>query len=134
MSSNKLSQVPCGVNKTSYPHRIGCRKSRTATQKVSAVSNRSSCTGTVTRAASNKQHATASRDTATNPARRAMRKHSDDSASNPRKRSNDSASNPPAAKLVLDAINDDDTEHDTDEGVEMPTMEEAKDESVAQEL
>ena len=92
------------------------------------------------RATSNQQRATTSRDTAANPARRTARKRNDDSASDP-----PAAKHPchqgltkrdvrKIVKLVLDAINDDDSERDLDEEVEIATTEEVKYESDAQEL
>ena len=119
---------------------MGNRKNRTTSQKPSAASNRSTCTGTVTRAASKEQPATASRDTATNQARRASRKRSNDSANHPpaakRPRHQGLTRNdiPKIVKLVLNAIDDNDTDCDADDGIEIPTMEQAEEESVAQEL
>ena len=82
---------------------------------------------------------TAMRDTVMNTSKRTTRKRRDDSASNlPASkrlcrlglRRNDI---PKIVKLLMDAVNDDDTNQDTD-GAETPTAEETEVKSVTQEL
>ena len=90
----------------------------------------------VTRAAPNEQPMTAMRDTVTNTARRTSRKRCDSNppaskrSRHPGLRRNDI---PKIVKLLMDAVNDDDTDQDID-GVETPTTEETEVESITQEL
>ena len=132
---------------------MGRCKSKTTAKKSS---NKSSRTRTYTRAAANGQPATSSRSrsqivtraasserpmTATRDttARRTSRKRHNDSASNPSvskcpcrpglRRNN----MPKIVKLLMDAVNNDDTDQDTD-GAETPTAKKTKVESVTQEL
>ena len=115
---------------------MSCRKSKAAAKKLP---NRSSRTRAVTRAASHQQPVTTSQDSTSNPARRAMKRRSNDSPHNPpatkrpRRKGLTKTNVSRFVKLVLDVINDDNTDQDTEE-IEMPTAEETKDESVTQEV
>ena len=112
------------------------RKSKSATKKLP---NRSPRTRTVTRAASHQQTVTTLPDTTSNPARRATKRRSDDLPRNPpatkhlRRQGLTKNNVSRIVKLVLDAINDDDTDQQAEE-TETPTAEETKDESVTQEM
>ena len=92
---------------------MGYCKSRSASKKFLAASNRSSCNRAVTRAAVNEQPMTPSRGTSTNPTKRATRQTYR------------------IVKLIVDNINDNDTNQDPG-GVETPTVEEAEDDCVTQ--
>ena len=112
------------------------RKSKSATKKLP---NRSSHTGSIMRATSYQQLVTTLQDVKSNPAKRATKKRSNDSPHNlpatkrPRHQGLTKNNVSRIVKLVLNAINDDDTNQDTEE-IETRTAEETEDESVTQEV
>ena len=112
------------------------RKSKSDTKKIPS---RSSRTGAVTRAASHQQPVTTSQDAMSNPASRATKRCNNDSPHNP-----PATKHPPRqgltknnasriVKVVLDAINDNNTDQDAEE-IETPTVEETEHKSVTQEV
>ena len=112
------------------------QKSKAAAKKLL---NRSSHTRAVTRAASHQQPVTTLQDSTSNPARRATKRCSNDSPHNlpatkrPCCKGLTKTNVSRIVKLVLDVINDNDTDQDTEE-IEMPTAEEIEDEFVTQEV
>ena len=112
------------------------RKSKSTAKKLP---NRSPRTGAVMRAASHQQAVTTLPAATNNPARRATKKAQQWFTPQPachkapRRQGLTKNNVSRIVKLVLDAINDDDTGQDAEE-IETPTAEETEDESVTQEV
>ena len=115
---------------------MGRQKRKSAAKKLT---NRSSHTKAIMRAASHQQTVATSPDATSNKAKRATKRCSKNLSHNPpatkRPRHQGLTRNNVSriAKLALDAINDDDTDQDAGE-TETPTVEETEDESITQEV